>query len=63
MVQSEERPVPRLALTIEEAALSIGVSKRHFERHVMNHVRVTMCGRRRMVAIKEIERYLDERSL
>jgi len=32
------RTVPRLSLTAQEAADSLGMSLRHFERHVQRHV-------------------------
>lgn len=61
MAQDEHgRYTPRLALSIDEAAESIGVSRRHFERHILPRLRVTLSGQRRLIAVKEIERYLEE---
>ncbi len=52
-----------LALSIEDAARSLAVSKRTFRRHVLPHPRVTMCGRRRLIAIRELQRYLDDHAV
>ena len=51
--------VPRVALTIEEAALAIGMSKRSFERHVLPDLRVVRLGRIRLIAISELERWAN----
>jgi len=53
------RETLRLALSISEAAEAIGVSESHFKRHVLPRVKTTLSGRRRVVSIREIERYLD----
>jgi excisionase family DNA binding protein len=53
---------PRLALTIEEAAEAIGVSRRHFERHIIGHLRVAAVGGRRLIPVRELERFLVERA-
>jgi hypothetical protein len=52
--------VPRLALSICDAAAVIGVSESHFKRHVLSHLRVSCSGRRRLVPVRELERYLAE---
>jgi excisionase family DNA binding protein len=57
---TKSRPNPRLALTVDEAAQSLGISRDHFERHVMTHLRVVRSGRRRLIRISELERWLDE---
>jgi excisionase family DNA binding protein len=51
--------VPRVALTVEEAATALGISRDHFERHVMDDVRIIYCGRRRLVPIRELERWAN----
>jgi hypothetical protein len=58
-----EQYAPRLALSIMEAAEAIGVSQAHFKRHVLPAVRVTLSGRRRLVSVRELERYLSERAV
>ena len=51
---------PRLSLTVDEAARSLGISRDHFERHVMPNLRVVRSGRRRLVPIGELDRWLDQ---
>lgn len=52
--------VARIALTRSEAAAALGVSVDHLERHVLPYLRVAHVGRRVLVPVKEIERWLDE---
>jgi hypothetical protein len=52
-------PVPRLALTREEAAAAIGMGLDSFERHVQPSIRMCRLGRLRLVAIAELEGWLD----
>lgn len=47
--------VPRIALTREEAAASLGMSLDTFERYVQPHLRVIRLGRVRVVAMEELE--------
>lgn len=62
MRTAAHRSVPRLALTVEEAAASIGVSRDHFERHVMGDLRLVYSGRRRLIPIRELERFVEEQA-
>jgi hypothetical protein len=57
---SELAPIPRLALTREEAATAIGMSLDSFERHVQPTLRLVRLGRMRLVPIAELERWLEE---
>lgn len=57
---SELAPIPRLALTREEAAAAVGMSLDSFERHVQPTIRLVRLGRMRLVPIREIDRWLDE---
>jgi hypothetical protein len=57
-----ENNVPRLALSIRDAACAVGVSESHFKRHVLPRLRVTLSGRRRLIAVRELEKYLAERA-
>jgi hypothetical protein len=52
-------PIPRLALTREEAAAAIGMSLNSFERHVQPTLRLVRLGRMRLVPIRELERWLE----
>jgi excisionase family DNA binding protein len=56
----ETAPTPRLALTREEAAASLGMSLDSFERHVQPTLRMVRLGRMRLVPIAELERWLAE---
>lgn len=55
-------PIPRLALTREEAAAAIGMSLDSFERYCQPTLRLIRCGRMRLVAVAELGRWLDENS-
>jgi hypothetical protein len=52
-------PVPRLALTPLEAAVALGVSRDYFDEHVLPELRVVRRGRRKLVPIRELERWLE----
>jgi excisionase family DNA binding protein len=51
--------VPRLALTKAEAADALGVSVDFLEQHVMPELRVVRRGRRRLIVLAELERWLQ----
>lgn len=53
---------PRLALTVSEAAEAIGVSEDFFRDHVALELRWVRRGRKKLVAVRELERWLDESS-
>jgi excisionase family DNA binding protein len=50
---------PRLALSKAEAAEALGVSVDFLERHVMAELRVIRRGRRRLIPVRELERWLE----
>jgi excisionase family DNA binding protein len=50
----------RLALSKVEAAEALGVSVDYLEGHVMHELRVVRRGRRRLIPVGELERWLDE---
>ena len=50
----------RLAYSPDEAAALIGVSRSFFFEHVLPELRVVRVGRRRLVSLRELERWLDE---
>ncbi len=50
---------PRLALSPNEAAAVLGVSRDYFDEHVIDELRVVRRGRRILVALTELERWLD----
>lgn len=51
--------VPRLALGVEEAAASIGVSRAFFDEHIAPELRWVRRGRRKIVAVAELDRWLE----
>lgn len=53
-------PVPRLALTREEAAAALAMSLDSFERHVQPTLRLVRLGRMRLVPVSELGRWLDK---
>lgn len=50
---------PRLALSPDEAAALLGVSRDYFDEHVIDELRIVRRGRRILVALAELERWLD----
>lgn len=51
---------PRLGLTMAEAAAALSVSPDYFRDHVQGEVRIVRRGRRRIVPVSELQRWLDE---
>lgn len=51
--------VPRLALSKREAAEGLGVSVDFFDEQIAHELRMVRRGRRRMVPVRELERWLD----
>jgi hypothetical protein len=52
--------VPRVALKVEEAAASIGMSESSFRRHVLHELRVVHATPRlKLIRIAELERWLE----
>jgi excisionase family DNA binding protein len=58
-VSEQPRLLPRLALRREEAAASLGVSLDYFEDHIQPELRLVRRGRLRLVAVRELERWLE----
>lgn len=50
--------VPALALTVADAARSIGLSESVFRREVLSELRSVQVGRQRVIAVIELERWL-----
>ena len=57
-----QRETPRLALSRNEAADALGMSLRHFQRHVQPHVRCIYSGQLRLYPVVELERWMSEQS-
>ena len=56
---AEHTNVPRLALSVSEACEALGVSWDFWREHVASEVRVVRRGRRRLIAVDELRRWLD----
>jgi hypothetical protein len=55
-----DKPAPlRLALSPDEAAAALSVSRDFFDQHVSPELRWVRRGRRKFVAISELERWLE----
>ena len=52
-------PIPRVALTREEAAAALGMSLDSFERHVQPDLRLIRRGKLRLVPVSELVRWAD----
>lgn len=52
--------VPRLALSPDEAARSLGVSRDFFDEHIAGDLRIVRRGRRKLVPVREVERWLAD---
>lgn len=52
--------IPRLALRVEEAAVALGVSDDFYREHVAPEVAVVRRGRLKLVAVTELQRWLDD---
>ncbi len=51
-------PAPRLALSPVEAASCLGCSRDFFDEHVLPELRVVRKGRKVLVSLQELERWL-----
>jgi hypothetical protein len=52
--------VARLALAPNEAAAALGVSRDYFDEHIAPELRLVRRGRRKLIAVKELERWLAD---
>jgi excisionase family DNA binding protein len=50
--------LPRLALSVDEAAATLGVSRDYFDEHIRHDLRVVRRGRKILVPVGELERWL-----
>jgi excisionase family DNA binding protein len=50
----------RLALSPDEAAAVLGVSRDYLDERVIGELRVVRRGRRVLIALRELERWLDQ---
>lgn len=52
-------PVPRVALSIEEACAALGCSWDFWREHVEPGIRIVRRGRKKLVPVRELERWLE----
>jgi excisionase family DNA binding protein len=52
-------PVPRVSLTRQEAAQSLGVSLSFFAEHIQPQLKLVRLGSVRLVPLRELERWLE----
>jgi excisionase family DNA binding protein len=52
-------PPPRVALSIEEACASLGVSWDLWRSHIEPEIRLVRVGRRKLVPLAELERWVE----
>lgn len=52
-------PVPRVALTREEATAALGVSLSHFKRRIQPELRLVYSGGARLVPVAELEAWAE----
>ena len=57
-MNASERPIQRLAYGPSEAAAALGVSREFFDTHILPSLAVIRLGRRILVSVAELERYL-----
>jgi excisionase family DNA binding protein len=60
VVSVDHAAVPRIAMSKQEAASALGVSIDFFDEHIARDLRMVRVGRRRLVPIAELERWLDD---
>lgn len=60
MAKKLAAPIPRIALTPPEAAAAIGVGPDFFDDNVAPELRLVRRGRKRLVPVSELERWMNE---
>ena len=53
-------PIPRIALTQQEACASLGCSEEFFVEHIRPHLRVVRRGRKRLFPVDELRSVVAE---
>ncbi|MFL5861525.1 MAG: hypothetical protein ACJ780_12195 [Solirubrobacteraceae bacterium] len=54
-----QQTIPRLALSKAEAATTLGVSVDFLEHHVLHDLRMVRRGRRLLIPLAELQRWID----
>ena len=55
-----DAPIPRVALTVPEAAAAIGCGPDFFVEHVLPELRVIRRGSKRLIPVAELQRWAEE---
>jgi hypothetical protein len=50
--------VPRIALSVREAAKSLGICEKHFRDKVLPQIQIIRVGRRVLVTLKSLQEYV-----
>jgi hypothetical protein len=53
-------PIERISYTPAEAAAACGVGPDHFDEHIAPHLRWVRLGSKRLVAVDELRRFMEE---
>jgi excisionase family DNA binding protein len=59
-VSAHKPATPALALSVEQACAALGVSWDFWREHVEADIRIVRIGRRKLIAVSELQRWLDE---
>jgi hypothetical protein len=62
MSATEKPAIPKIACTPTEAAMALGVSYDYFSQYIADELRWARRGRKKLVAISELQRWLDTNS-
>lgn len=59
MAATTKPQTPALALSVEQAHMALGISWDTWKAHVEPEIRLVRLGRRKLVPVTELERWLD----
>ena len=60
MAKKLAAPIPRVCLTPPEAAAALGVGDTFFDREICPDLKVIRRGRKRLIPLRELERWSDQ---
>jgi len=58
-LRATARGLPRLCVSPDEAAEMLGVSRDYFDEHIIQDLRIVRRGRRILIPLSELDRWLD----
>jgi hypothetical protein len=62
MAATAKPQIPALALGVEQACQALGVSWDTWRAHIEPDVKLVRLGRRKLIAVTELQRWLEEHS-